>query len=1221
MPPKKLIFLLVIAIQIVMIQGSCNYCMPQKCFLAFCTECRPGAYDIFFSCHACAEGCATCWRNATFCQSCVNGWFLFGFTCVQTCPAGYFGNTANNHCEPCDYSTCKTCSQSATSCTSCTNPEYYLDVDTCKATCPAGKWMDNSQLQKTCQPCESPCATCLNSAKFCTGCDSTAPLLVISNHTCSSPCPDGTWYDSSSSPQIICQPCDYTTCATCSKSATNCTSCSSTELYLDVNGTYDNQYTLLFTLGSCVALCPNGKWQRQSQPQKTCEPCISPCATCNSSSDNCTTCDSTAPLLVPANHTCVFGHCPFGTWLESSQGPQSICLPCNSPCTSCEMDPNTCLTCNTTLPYLLNSSCRESCPDGYWYNNSQEQSVCQACNDLCLTCHWDTDNCLSCKDGLLLDENSCVEDCVINHFIEGKYCVQACSEQNPFIYNGAYCRPSCPKDQPYSSDYYCMPYCPQENPYANGYTCLALCPILLEGTDCVSKCSSLNPYINSGECLQNCPSPLVSSGYFCLDACPEGEFQYGTTCLNVCPTNSPYNLDGVCVSTCPSTDVIAGNQCVGSCPTSLSFLYNGTCFNSCPTTTTLVAGAYCCDPPNTVIFQNECYASCPIGSFLGENRICDTTCPIELPYILEGKCVSTCNAGQFAIQDMFCCNTSTAIISSSGSCIETTITSTGPTSSTGIGSTTTPIITGCLATEYLQGALCVKQCKLPFFISGTNCVSACPSTTPFITNGNTCTALCNANQVIDPANNCLDSCQAPYLYLNSTFCLIECPIGLFSYDFICQKTCPAIIYFDECVNACPDGTVLVGTTCQTSLYLSAKLVGCVQTQLTEEQCVAGEALLQQVRFFTSGNAQDDGSYIIQVGLSGPSLCDACLSFTLTSGASVFALNETVGGAISGNWTQYQFNSILLPTDLTSLNCSVSGIYKSCVFAVTIISPGTNLTYSYPFSFVTSQIKTAKNQTISVAFATTGTNAMNTTQAISSSSSSTSTTTSTSTSTTDQSTSCLGSTSGCAPPPTSLCVTSDATCGTTNAAAPVSTTAASFSLTVAMNDLVGDVTPVILSIFAVNGDNITDVTSLMSVTQGYHQAIVTLPTAPFSGNQTFVASTLIDIYNGTNATGARILLRHEETGSQKRVLQSMVGQKRTVTADVSFVAFRIAFFSQQSYVVLNVLLSVGFAIFMTLITVVIFFWLRNRYNCTKEKASPLPGHQEPNNGIVPTPAGI
>ena len=394
------------------------------------------------------------------------------------------------------------------------------------------------------------------------------------------------------------------------------------------------------------------------------------------------------------------------------------------------------------------------------------------------------------------------------------------------------------------------------------------------------------------------------------------------------------------------------------------------------------------------------------------------------------------------------------------------------------------------------------------------------------------------------------------------------------------------------------------------MYLSAKLIGCIQTQLTEEQCVAGEALLQQVRFFTSGSVQDDGTYLIQVGLSGPSLCQTCLSFGLTSGTAVFALNQTLGATISGNWTQYQFNSILQQSDLSGLNCSTSGIYKSCVFSVAILSSGTNLTFTYPFAFVTSQIKTANNQTISVAFATTGSNAVNTTQGTSSTSTSSSSSTSTSsssssststsgstssTSTSDQS-SCLGGASGCAPPPTSLCVTSDATCGSTNTPAPVSTAAATFSLTVAMNDLVGSVTPVILSLFAVNGDNITDVTSLMTVVQGYHQAVVTLPTASFSGNQTFVASTVIQVYNGTApTTGARVLFRNNETDSQKRLLQTSIGQKRTVTADVSFMNFQIQTWSQQSFTILIALLSIGFAVFLTILILTFFLYLRSRVN--------------------------
>ncbi|XP_004364251.2 hypothetical protein CAOG_03412 [Capsaspora owczarzaki ATCC 30864] len=132
-------------------------------------SCPPGTYpyDATFTCQPCSAGCAECFVG-TECSDCNPGFLLesngtctdactvysYQFeglcyescppdtflidttTCVSSCPAGTYGNVADNTCEPC-HTSCSTCDSSAfDGCTSCP-PNHVLTVDhTCIAGCP-----------------------------------------------------------------------------------------------------------------------------------------------------------------------------------------------------------------------------------------------------------------------------------------------------------------------------------------------------------------------------------------------------------------------------------------------------------------------------------------------------------------------------------------------------------------------------------------------------------------------------------------------------------------------------------------------------------------------------------------------------------------------------------------------------------------------------------------------------------------------------------------------------------------------------------------------------------------------------------------------------------------------------------------------------------------------------------------------------------------------------
>ena len=71
--------------------------------------------------------------ECTSCNSTTGYLFLdkIAKDCVNDCPEGYYGNSTNNLCMPCD-TTCKDCVHPGTSenCTSC-NGTRYLELSVC----------------------------------------------------------------------------------------------------------------------------------------------------------------------------------------------------------------------------------------------------------------------------------------------------------------------------------------------------------------------------------------------------------------------------------------------------------------------------------------------------------------------------------------------------------------------------------------------------------------------------------------------------------------------------------------------------------------------------------------------------------------------------------------------------------------------------------------------------------------------------------------------------------------------------------------------------------------------------------------------------------------------------------------------------------------------------------------------------------------------------------
>ena len=250
-------------------------------------------------------------------------------------------------------------------------------------------------------------------------------------------CPDGTTLVATDG--NVCRDC-FEDCQTCNGYVNVCTSCSGTR-YLHN--------------GQCLTSCPSGATIPSGNE---CIDCSSECVTCSGSPDICTTCIEGKSLY---NGLCLES-CPAGTELdgaecvvptpptECSAGctelmiandvcdaecnnndcnyDNTLCLPsetcqagkyrtgvecldCVYPCNTCSSE-TVCTSCDAKAGESIQllyyeGQCTEECPSNYMKSGI----TCQECNSSCLTCSGTVDTCITCPEGNLLYNGTCVNEC------------------------------------------------------------------------------------------------------------------------------------------------------------------------------------------------------------------------------------------------------------------------------------------------------------------------------------------------------------------------------------------------------------------------------------------------------------------------------------------------------------------------------------------------------------------------------------------------------------------------------------------------------------------------------------------------------------------------------------------------------------------------------------------------------------------------------------------
>lgn len=131
------------------------------------TVCQDDCNDGFYpdtskmKCTTCDAVCATCNGGYNYnCLSCAGTLFLFGSSCLASCPAGTSSlTTPFNQCITCD-GACQTCTgPTADDCVACKNSYLMISGSTtCVQVCPNG-YFDNLATM-TCLACTSGCKKC-----------------------------------------------------------------------------------------------------------------------------------------------------------------------------------------------------------------------------------------------------------------------------------------------------------------------------------------------------------------------------------------------------------------------------------------------------------------------------------------------------------------------------------------------------------------------------------------------------------------------------------------------------------------------------------------------------------------------------------------------------------------------------------------------------------------------------------------------------------------------------------------------------------------------------------------------------------------------------------------------------------------------------------------------------------------------------------------------------
>ncbi|KAL2735958.1 furin-like protease 2 isoform X1 [Vespula squamosa] len=366
-----------------------NYRLDNTCVSRCPPRSFPNQGGVCWPCHESCEICAGAGQDS--CLSCAPAHLRVTdlAVCLQQCPEGYYENTENSTCVPCE-ANCASCQDRPDKCTSC---EHHLVMheNKCYAACPLYTYETQDY---NCAPCHPSCESCNGTSE--NQCIACRPNLFSLGGTCQASCPAGYSADKKRRECVSCPP----GCLTCATSS--CISC--------IEGWSLNKK------GVCAPESRNRCDTAEYYDDGHCKPCHSTCESCaGPTEDFCISCQS--PLLLQGRR-CV-SQCDDG-YYSVAQPSRPICVPCLHTCKSCVSRLN-CTACQDGLQ-LQSGECRSSCAQGYYSDRGQ----CAKCYLSCKTCSGPRrDQCVTCPTGWQLAAGECHPECP-EGFFKSNFGCQKC---------------------------------------------------------------------------------------------------------------------------------------------------------------------------------------------------------------------------------------------------------------------------------------------------------------------------------------------------------------------------------------------------------------------------------------------------------------------------------------------------------------------------------------------------------------------------------------------------------------------------------------------------------------------------------------------------------------------------------------------------------------------------------------------------------------------------
>uniref|UniRef100_A0AAQ5YY62 SPC3 n=1 Tax=Amphiprion ocellaris TaxID=80972 RepID=A0AAQ5YY62_AMPOC len=526
-----------------------------------------------FSIKECDASCLTCvGPSRGNCSSCSSGHSLQEGVCVvnTVCTDGEYQDS-NGKCHACDATCLKCTGPQSEDCISCVSSRA-LDEGRCVLACAKGKYQSGGQ----CHLCDHTCATCVDAGPAnCTSCDTDkfGVERYLYKGLCLDACPETFYHTKDRS----CEPC-----------SDHCQLCTSPSHCLQCNSSY------YVSDGGCVKLeCGEGEVE---------DPDYDDCMACEEGCRKCVLCKS---RLSGRNKDGCYKNCPAKTYAVEEE---MTCVPCDDNCVSCDV--HECYWCETDL-FLSGKTgrCVSVCPDGFY--GDEDTNDCEECHSDCVTCSGPEDNdCLSCEEGKLLENEECVSDHETLSYQEFK------------------------KEDKYHS-----------------YDCHLSCESCFgEDKNQCATCAKGRFLTAQQTCVSKCPAGFFASRLSGLcEACPPGCLQCADAqrCSRCQSTRRAqfFLQDGQCVQECVRSEVdpIACRSCAPGC---VSCGRNATHCLSCEESL-LLHKHQCVEecPPAHTVRDGECHR-CPL--------VCQECNPLEqctgceeYHFLLEGLCVLDCPEGFF----------------------------------------------------------------------------------------------------------------------------------------------------------------------------------------------------------------------------------------------------------------------------------------------------------------------------------------------------------------------------------------------------------------------------------------------------------------------------------------------------------------------------------------------------------------------------------------------